>query len=110
MDQPPHHLIRPWNPLHLRAQLIDGAKGLPFCYGSLPPPDMLPNGVYPQGLHCLHYQGVIPLSSCPSFCCHPRAPLRRLVVEIHQDLEHLPHHHQALSALQYHQLLHRLIN
>ena len=53
------------------AELIDGAVGHPFWYGCLSSPDVYPYGVEPHGFHCLHYQGVLPFSACPTFHRNP---------------------------------------
>ena len=110
MVPPSHQPFRPRHPLQLRAQLIDGSTGYPFFHGRLLPPDVHPNGMEPRSLHCLHYQGVLPLSAYPSFSCHPHDPSLRLVVEPLQDLENMTGHHSDIAAVKDHQLRHRLIH
>ena len=79
-------------------------------YGCLPHHNVLHYGVYSRGFQCRHHQGIFSLPARPMCCCHHNDPTGRLVMEPLQDLQHIPHNHPNLPAVQYHLLIHRLIH
>ena len=96
---PAHHPDRPQHPLRLPSHRIDGTAGHPLCYFRLTPLDVHYDGVEPCIVHCLIYHWVIPPSTSPALCHHPRDPSRRLTMEHHQDLENIPGNHPYFAAI-----------
>ena len=62
------------------------------------------------GFYCRHHRRVTPLPAHPTCYRHPCDMPSRLVMGLLQDLDHLPCHHLALTAIKYRKLIHRLIH